>query len=508
MAAKKNRLTWKGFHKWVGLVLTVFLLLFCISGIILNHREVFSGCSVSRSLLPAGYRISNYNNGIIKGTAELDGDTILAYGNSGIWLTDRNFSRFADFNDGLPEGVDGRNIKNIVRTKDGTLWCAAQFGAYNLVNGKWQELLLPGNDERISDLTTTPDSARVVILTRSAIYRPGIRGFERVEMQAPPGHEEKVSLFKTIWHIHSGDIFGLPGRIIVDIIAVIIIFLCITGIILFVLPYSIRRSVREKVAAKARHLKWNLRWHNKIGYWTIVLTLLIAATGMCLRPPLMIPFAMIKTSPVPGSVFDSENAWHDKLRGIRFDGESGRWLVSTSEGFFRVDSAFASAPEAASQPAPPVSPMGITVFEPQGGGKWLVGSFSGLYVWDMAGGSVTDYFTGQPYNKRSGRGGGATGANITAGYSADLDGTPVVFDYSKGAEGIGEMPEILARQPMSLWNFALELHVGRCYAPFLGPLSELYVFLSGLLLCLILVSGLIIHNRIKRNHNNHNQISH
>ena len=73
----------------------------------------------------------------------------------------------------------------------------------------------------------------------------------------------------------------------------------------------------------------------------------------------------------------------------------------------------------------------------------------------------------------------------------------VVFDYAKGAPELPESSDEFCSQPMSLWNTALELHVGRCYTPFLGPLSELFVFLAGLLLTLVLVSGLILSRRRK-----------
>lgn len=113
MKTSRHISPWKKVHKWVGVTMTVFLLLFCVSGIILNHRKLFSSCSVSRSLLPASYHIRNFNNGIIKGTLPYGpGDSLLAYGNAGVWLTDRNFSRFSDFNRGLPQGADNRNIRN------------------------------------------------------------------------------------------------------------------------------------------------------------------------------------------------------------------------------------------------------------------------------------------------------------------------------------------------------------------------------------------------------------
>lgn len=500
---------WKGFHKWVGISLSVFIIIFCISGIILNHRRLFSGCGVDRRLMPAAYSVKDFNNAIIKGTLPLDGDRIIAYGYAGAWLTDRNFSTAHDFNSGLPGGVDGRNIRNIVRTRDGRIWCAAQYGIYLLNDRQWIETPLDGHNERVTDIALAPDSCSVVAMTRNAVYTQSEHNtFCRHELQAPENRNDRVTLFKSLWMLHSGELFGTAGRVIVDLIALIIAFLCITGIILLLLPYSIRKSAGKqhsrKAQKKASSLRWNMRWHDRIGFTTLVLTILIAFTGMCLRPPMMRPTVLIKTPPFPGSALDNPNPWHNRLRALRWDDAGDCWIVSTSEGFFRIDRGFTGRPQSipASQ-TPPVSPMGITVFEKENTGTWLIGSFSGLYRWNHATGSVVDYLSGEtcsPSQRRS-----FAGDRLVSGYSADFDtAAPVVFDYSSGTSLLPEMPVILSRQPISLWNFALELHVGRCYTPFLGPFSELFVFLSGLLLILILVSGLIIRNRHRRKQRKHN----
>lgn len=507
MKIKVQIFTWKKFHKYVGLVLTIFLLLFCISGIILNHRSFFAPYSVSRSILPEVYHIKNYNNGIIRGTIPYSDNQILAYGNAGIWLTDREFKSFSSFNNGLPAGADLKTIRNIVQTKDGRIWCAAQFGIYNLEGNKWAEANLPANDERITDLALTQDSCDIVALTRSAVYTHTNQGFKRVELQAPDNYSDKVSLFKTIWHLHSGDLFGTVGKIIVDIVAIVIIFLCISGIILFIMPYSIKKSLKSSLKSKTGLLKWNFKWHDIIGYYTVILTVLIAVTGMCLRPPLMIPFVMMKSAPIPGSTLDSKDVWHDKLRAIRWDDNARQWLVSTSDGFIYVNQDFANKPQVIDAVAtPPVSPMGINVFESLGDNRWLIGSFSGLYIWNTVDGSILDYFSDSPHVvSTKGR---PISNSLVTGFSKDLTGDDVIFYYTKGTDKPLPMPQILSDQPMSLWNFALELHVGRCYTPFLGPLSELFVFLSGLILTLILVSGLILHNRHKNKHNKPNHTNH
>lgn len=549
MARLKYNFTWKKYHRWFGLVLSVFMLVFCVSGIILNHREAFSGCEVSRKWLPASYRIKNFNNGVVKGTvvkksaahslSSENCDSVLAYGCAGIFLTDSRLSTWQDFNAGLPESIDERNVRHVVKAKDGSLWCAALRDVYRYDENshRWKKVELPGNEERIMDVALAKDSMTVVALTRSRLFTivPFVQYGEivkigksssetcRVESKiipAPKKYEPKTTLFKLVWHLHSGEFFGLPGKLVVDAIALVLIVLSITGILLFILPYGIRRA--KKLAAKARmkrlgkQFAWNMKWHNKIGYVTIVLTLWIAITGMCLRPPLMVPLVLSK---LPQAVGEDGNVWQDKLRAIRWDAVQGDWLVSTSEGFLRVDEDFSQAPKMLpDDECPKLSPMGVTVWESDGKGGWIVGSFRGIYRWNPVNHSlnqILDYFTGKPSEETSMI---PISDNLVCGYSEDfLGGKPLVFDFAKGVEDAkgqavalcNDEPKtsrneesmsdlICETAPMSLWNVALELHVGRCYSPFLGPLSDLFVFLSGLLITLVLLSGYIISHRRRK----------
>ena len=607
MARLKYNFTWKKYHRWFGLVLSVFMLVFCVSGIILNHREAFSGCEVSRKWLPASYHIKNFNNGVVKGTvvknqktasdsteqslaveknpsvhanSSESPDSVLVYGCAGVFLTDSQLSTWQDFNRGLPASIDERNVRHIVKAKDGSLWCAALRDVYRYDENSqgWKKVELPGNEERIMDVALGKNSIQVVALTRSRIFeitpiasnidvsespsslassaKGGVSekspdifekksgGFSekvgtffgkyRVEAKiipAPKNYEPKTTLFKLVWHLHSGEFFGLPGKLVVDAIALVLIVLSITGIILFILPYGIRRAkkvkseerrVKNSLAAKNRmkrlgkQFAWNMKWHNKIGYVTIVLTLWIAITGMCLRPPLMVPLVLSK---LPQTVGADGNVWQDKLRAIRWDAVQGDWLVSTSEGFLRVDEDFAKVPKMLpADECPKLSPMGVTVWESDGKGGWIVGSFRGIYRWNPVNHSlnqILDYFTGKPSVETSMI---PISDNLVCGYSEDfLGGKPLVFDFANGVEDAKgqavdlcndeaktskneeSMSDLICETaPMSLWNVALELHVGRCYSPFLGPLSDLFVFLSGLLITLVLLSGYIISHRRRK----------
>lgn len=447
-------------------------------------------------------------------------DSLLVFGQSGIWMSDPDLRNFTDFNAGIDKGIDNWKISNVVRTQDGNLWCAGLFSAYryNPAKAQWETVELPKNDERISDIALRGGDT-LVVMTRSTLYEAVAPTYKFTEhpLRQPEGFENKVTLFKTFWMLHSGDLFGLAGRLVVDFIGIVLVILCVTGIVFFFLPFSIKhngkklkaaiaegsdgKAIKDRMTRQAGWLKWNLKWHNRLGYWLIALTLLLSVTGMCLRPPLMVPLALTKVTPLPGSTLASKNVFHDKLRGLRWDEMRNVWIMSTSEGFFALGPDLKETVPVAIEGAPQVSPMGINVFavNPDHQEEWLIGSFSGLMRWNPTTGEILDWFTGEAPESR---GYGSVAQYAVTGWSNDLRGisTPAVFDYYNAPNvKLPEMPEVLKKQPMSLWNFALELHVGRCYEPFLGSiLSVLFVFISGLLLTLTLISGFIIYRRTKK----------
>lgn len=505
ISKKGKRLTWRAWHKWAGLIFSVFIILFCLSGIVLNHRQVFSHCEVSRWWLPSAYHIDHWNQNVIKGTLAVGGENpaVIAYGQCGVWITDRQFKSWKDMNNGLEEGIDNRKISNVIIDGNGKLWCAGLWDVYHYDAKKqqWRKASLPGNSERVSDITAR-GSDTIVVATRSALYEAVAPhyAFRQLHLAAPKGYKAEYTMFKTIWMIHSGELFGTAGKIVVDILAIVIIILCLTGILFFTLRYT------KKIKQRGKWMKWNLKWHNKLGASLIILTVLLAVTGACLRPPLMIPFALTKTAPVPYSILDSDNAFRDKIRAIRWYSRQNLWLMSTSEGFYALSSDIDKAVPAEMPGAPKISPMGITVFtvNPADSTEWLIGSFSGLDHWNVVTGKVTPWFADAVPSPIP-----TAGGHSVTGFTSDFqpDGkmahTPVIFQYADAPETDGkplpDMPEILKSQPMSLWNFALELHVGRCYEPFLGSIvSVLFVFISGTLLTLILISGYIVYRRTHR----------
>jgi len=116
---KKDRLLkwFRKYHKWPGLIFALFILLFSVSGIILNHRDLFSSVDNYRKWIPGSYHYKNWNLAAVKSVVSLPDDSLLVFGNIGIWKTNTGFTGFRDFNKGFPNGIDNRKIYSFISFK-------------------------------------------------------------------------------------------------------------------------------------------------------------------------------------------------------------------------------------------------------------------------------------------------------------------------------------------------------------------------------------------------------
>ncbi|MDR2921265.1 MAG: PepSY domain-containing protein [Tannerella sp.] len=487
------------YHKWGGLVIAFFVIMFSLSGIVLNHRKVFSSVDIPRKVLPEEFRFSNWNNAAAKGSLKLSSDSVLLYGTAGIWLTDSLQSSFSEFAYGMKKGADNQIVNRIVKASGGSIYAVTTFDFYKLgENNQWASMTAQaGITERIVDLEIAGDT--MVILTRSHLYysQMPFSQFTCVELNRPNDYTPETNLFRFFWLLHSGQLFGIAGQLFVDFLGLLLITLSITGVIYFFSPKLIkRRKRRNKPTKRLIHtMKVSVRWHNKIGILFLFFFLLLSVTGMFLRPPLLIAVVRSKIKNIPGTVLHTSNPWNDKLRTIRYEPDSQQYLLYTSSGFYTIRN-FLAIPHK-TQVTPPVSVMGVTVLEPTSGG-WLVGSFSGLFHWNRNTGMIINCHTGELV--RGVQRGRPVSTFPVSGYSSDF-AVPVVFEYYKGAltfdtgRSFASMPHELEDGRMSLWHFALEVHTGRIYNLILGVFADLYVFLAGLLISLIFISGYILYRK-------------
>ncbi len=485
------------YHKWFSLFATFFILLFAISGVVLNHRELLSGVDISRKILPPAYRYNNWNLAAVKGSVRTCDDSVLVFGNIGVWLTDTTFRTFRDMNVGFPKGIDNRKINTLSWSPVSGLYAGTLFGLYHFYTGKWVKVELPADMPRVVKVLQTGDS--LLVMTRSNIFlATGASAYrEFVEVNVPKGENSdgKVGLFKTLWVIHSGEIYGLAGKLIVDGVGITFILLCITGLIYFLVPLRLKTLKNELQRSKLKRFnRYSLKWHNWIGSWVIAILLINTVTGMFLRPPLLIPIASERVKKIKYTELDNPNPWFDRFRDLLYDEELKRFLVATSEGIYYSDDNFKS--DLKFFPVqPPISVMGINVFQKTGPGHYLVGSFSGIFEWDPATGRTLDCITRTDYID-NGQSGPPFGNVTVAGFIRCNDTTSILFDYAHGAfalEGrspLARVPEkIVASSPISLWNTSLEIHTGRIFEPILGPFYILVVPLVGLATLFILISG-------------------
>lgn len=492
----------KKLHKWPAIIISFIAVLFAASGIVMNHRGVFSGIAISRKLLPSNYTYTNWNQAAVRGSLPLN-DDMLIYGNIGIWKCDADFQNFSDFNQGFPKGIDNRKIYALSEFGN-ELFAGTHLGLYkrSAATKTWEKVQLHVKNDRIADIALKNDT--LLILTRDYLFRSADgKMFNKIQLPEPVNYERKAGLFETFWQLHSGELFGLSGKLIVDLLGIITIVLSITGLLHFFFPKIIkRRKEKEKqVQSMVALKKSNLHWHNVVGYIFALFLVINTFAGIHLRPPLLIAIASKNIGIIPGTHLDSPNPWLDKLRRVMWDDTNQRYIFSTAEGFYFAGEALKTKLIPAAY-QPPVSVMGCNVLERLSATKLLVGSFSGMFVWDMYSGEVRDYFSGLPYQAPQGMS-RPIGNQMVAGMIVAKD-KAWWFDYNLGVRGMTsfekmsslnfpKMPEeICQASPMSLWNVSQEIHTGRIFENILGPFYILFVPLAGICLLIVLISGVLI----------------
>jgi hypothetical protein len=137
--------------------------------------------------------------------------------------------------------------------------------------------------------------------------------------------------------------------------------------------------------------------------------------------------------------------------------------------------------------------MGVNVFRQVADNEFMVGSFSGLYLWNTESGLVFDYIKRTPYRQVK-KMGPPVSENMISGYIENGQ-NEFIFDYAKGCvtkSTFGDVPHIIKQQGMPLWNVALEVHTGRIFEPILGIFYILYIPLTGIFTLILIITGAFI----------------
>lgn len=490
-----KRRAWVRLHKWIGLPAVLFLILFCLSGIVLNHREAVTDWEVNRNLLPKSYAFDHWNKGLMRGTLRLT-DTahsempVMIYGVGGAWLTDTVGSQVLDFNLGLPKGAENRKLRSAATNTRNQMF-AVNYKHVYARHGHlpWEELpLSEAYNEHFSDLTTKGDTLVVVGHSHLYLATPPYDAFRKITLRGTYDTDTRPTLSRAMNLFHSGQLFGLGGRLFVDAIALVFTFLLLSSI----LASAIHRGrIRRKLH----------RWHNFFGRKTIVLTFLLCLTGLALHPSLMKLVGHWRIPAIPHTRLSNENAWNNCLRMLRWDNKKGDWLLSTSEGFFCLpahaldeDATPADLIPQALPFAPSTHKMELSVWECLPDGSWAMGTSQGLFTWNRKANLRADFITGATTQITN----DPVLSNYlnVSGFSKDLNNTLTTVDYHTGTCAIPQ-PEQLATLPMSFGQLSLDIHNGRILT-FLETAHIIYIFIAGLIICLTLWSGWILRGNARK----------
>jgi hypothetical protein len=423
-------------------------------------------------------------------------DSLLLFGNIGAWI--KTGSDYIDYNQGFPQGIDNRKINQLIRFKD-KLVAASQFGIYarSTNEPEWKAVAVPLGGQKFVDLLVKQDT--LVVLTRNILFKSAdLTHFGTITLPPPEGYTKRTGMFITLWELHSGELFGTVGKLWVDLLGLVTIVLSVTGLLHFFLPKLIRR--RKKRTGSSGNLpatfRLNLHWHNVVGYLFVLFLIINTTAGIFLRPPLLIPIINKNVGIIPGTHLDNNNPWFDKLRKGTWNQQAGIYIFSTSDGFYAADEKL-TTPMVRFLSQPPVSLMGCNVLEPVDSIRYLIGSFSGMYIWNPLSGAVNDYYTGNGYEAPTGMA-RPVSDHMVAGYVHETGNRQWIFDYNLGitekdSGPIWQMPAtIKAKSPISLWNVSLEIHTGRILEPFIGIIYLLYIPIVGICVLMVLVSGFMV----------------
>jgi hypothetical protein len=490
----------KAIHKYTGVVFLLYFVLVGITGILINHPSLIRSFSVSAFLLPEGYRFRDWNRmslreAVYSGTTT---DTLYIAGKAGVWQSRDGGKTFAGMVQGFPESAYNRDPRALLLVeKDGgsRLFAGTSSGLYfcNPEKGEWRAVDHENlREEEIVDLIQIKET--VYAFTAHAGYAAHINQamprFQKVELATATPPPQQIPMYRFLLKLHDGSVLGLPGRLFADMIGVVFVFMSISGLYVWYAPWSRKRFENRP---KLRGSRFFYTYHLILGIYAAFFLAVIALTGMFVRPPLLLTIISAK---VPSWLYqdpEAESGWPFRIQRAAYLKDENVILLATENGFFKGP-ADGSAPFEEAQINVPVHGMGAFVLEPTENRQLLIGSFSGIYLWDLATQTGTD-LNHKPLPKgRQAKGGQPN--SMAAGVGV-CRGNPVFWaDYRGGIHSLGsygitppQMPEEIKNSFMSLWHFLFECHNGRIFRDILGEYTWMFVTLGGAILLISIVTG-------------------
>ena len=486
-------------HKYLGLILGLYLLAMGASGLLLNHPEWIRSIDTPQSLVPADYSYKNWNRMLIRGGTITTNGTWYLAGKLGIVRSDDQGRSFTILAAGFPAAAYERDSADLLildeDSEDQILLAATRSGLYQKRgNSPWAQITLPGapSSPRMVALVETAD--RIVAFSETAAWQADTRALNFTPLElavAAKDSAAKVPLFRVLHDIHNGTILGTPGKILLDVSGIILVVLGVSGLVIWFVPWRNRKipSLRQPPGT---FFRWCWKYHLKLGIWIVVILMILAGSGIFLRPPLLLATVthsldtdnpLLRFSPRSGG-------FGGKIQSATYS-SNGTIILSTQSGLWRGPADLDGAFQRLQLPVP-IHGMGVTVLEGMTDGQLLIGSFSGLFIVEENTGRIwrlrrPGLNESNPYQSN----------DLVSGVVMAGDRPFLRFDYHDGMlpmtsqqRLLPAMPtEIAAAAPMSMWHYLFEFHNGRIFEPWLGAWYLLIIPFSGIILLLLCLSG-------------------
>lgn len=493
-------------HKYIGLLSLIYCAWMALSGILLNHPQLLKKYSLPNRIMPANYQYHNWNRMSWRDAVFSihNGNILYVGGKEGVWKSLDQGKNFKHLAPGFPTAAFEQDTYSLLLAADEnqeTLYAGTKSGLFYWQKGSWHRVQHPVLKEKaVVDLLQIDN--RILAFTDSRAYQAVIHNgapiFTPLTLPRERIHDPVVPFFRWLLKIHDGSIFGLWGRIFVDFIGLALLLLCFSGALIWYVPWRKRRHRPTLLAGKI--FVYNFRWHLKLGIISALFIAIIALSGALVRPPLLIAIIRltVPANLMPGN--NTNNPWSGQIQRAAYLKGKKQLIIASKQGLFSgpIDG---TASFTKLKGVLPIHGMGAMVFEAIDAHNLLIGSFSGLYIWDTSNRMVMQLKSKASWGKPDwGRPLMVTGAVVYQGQPL------LVADYEDGLKPLRRhlqlhpvMPaKIRAQSRISLWNALFELHNGRIFEQFIGPLYWLIVPSGGIFLLIIIFTGTLNWVRRRR----------
>lgn len=492
----------KFLHKYLGLIFLLYFIMMGITGVLINHPELIRSISMPLSFVPPSYQYTNWNRMSIRETVFSDDlkDTHYVCGKEGVWQSRDRGKTYSPLKNGYPTHAGGRDTYCLLIAKkvnNSIIYAGTRDGLYYCNEGDYLWKKARFIDEKtesseIVDIVNT--SNQILAFTRTSCYMldensgtPVLRPFTLI-IDVPPS--SKAPLYKLLFHIHDGSLFGLTGKLFIDVIALVMIFLCIGAIYIWYMPWK-KRHFKRKHFSKPMFVFFH-RYHLKLGIYSAFFIIVLALTGIFIRPPLLITIIKYK---VPSNWVNSHapvNSLPVEIKKAIYRPEDNSIILAARGGKFFKGPADFSGVFTREPIKVPVSGMGVNSMEPLNNNRILIGSFTGFFIWDDLKKTATN-INGKPVDTR--KRSMTNMAGMSAGAAVKNGEMQFLADYRTGIIGIkGKTipvmpPEVIEDGVMSLYSVLFEIHNGRFFRDLFGSYTWLIIPLGGLLLMFTIITG-------------------